>query len=83
MRVRQEVLRRQGTETKRLRRLGFNERTNSYIPGYRFYRRPRVPETTIFSIPVKNIRRTISEVLGELQRGNRINPFSRQSPDSE
>lgn len=81
MRAGQETLREGKSE--HLRRFGFNERTNSHIPSFRYYRRPRIPETTIFSIPVRNIGNVACVVMEGMIRAVRLNPFSQQIPDQE
>lgn len=78
----QETLRKK-TEAKHIRQFGFNEKTNSYTREYGFYRRPRIPETTIFSIPVDKIKKAIKDIFREMERAERINPFSRQIHDAE
>lgn len=81
MRAGQETLREGNIE--HLRRFGFNERTNSHIPSFRYYRRPHIPEATIFSIPVKNIENAAYVVMEGMVRAVRLNPFSQQIPGQE
>jgi len=78
MKVRQEILERREIRLENFSRFNFKQSVNNRALDNRFYRHPKVPETTIFSIPLKDIKKVVFEIIGEMQRGNRLNPFSRQ-----
>lgn len=48
-----------------------------------YIRRPRIPDTTVFSVPVKEIKRLVSGVLDQMLQGERLSPFSQQIHDNE
>lgn len=68
---------------EKLKDLVFAKHTNNNMFCHSFYRRARSSETTIFSIPIRKIKEEIPKLLRQLEKGNKLNPFSQQIPDEE